>query len=162
MGGDHPPTHAFFTLPIANSPWQPGTWSHQKRTVTVGVIRAERFPGVIERIPKGPARFRGRRGTRRLLRLSHRAFRPQPEPPPIHVRARTCDPRRSIQVRGTNAYRPGSSLRGPLAGGRVSAAAACGAPAPAPFRRRRMGSRGNRVQSEASGEKNSPEDESWI
>ncbi len=113
-------------------------------------------------ISRRKARFRGRRGTRRLLRLSHRAFRPQPEPPPIHVRARTCDPRRSIQVRGTNAYRPGSSLRGPLAGGRVSAAAACGAPAPAPFRRRRMGSRGNRVQSEASGEKNSPEDESWI
>ena len=109
-------------------------------------------------ISRRKARFRGRRGTRRLLRLSHRAFRPQPEPPPIHVRARTRDPRRSIQVRGTNAYRPGSSLRGPLAGGRVSAAAACGAPAPAPFRRRRMGSRGNRVQSEASGEKNSPGD----
>ncbi len=177
MGGDHPPTHAFFTLPIANSPWQPGTWSHQKRTVTVGVkgtlrreiLAGRRVPAAIPSkvsppasISRRRARFRGRRGTRRLLRLSHRAFRPQPEPPPIHVRARTCDPRRSIQVRGTNAYRPGSSLRGPLAGGRVPAAAACGAPAPAPFRRRRMGSRGNRVQSEASGEKNSPEDESWI
>ncbi len=63
-------------------------------------------------ISRRKARFRGRRGTRRLLRLSHRAFRPQPEPPPIHVRARTCDPRRSIQVRGANAYRPGSSRWG--------------------------------------------------
>ncbi len=132
-----------------------------KGTLRREILAGRRVPAAIPSkvsppasISRRRARFRGRRGTRRLLRLSHRAFRPQPEPPPI--------PRRSIQVRGTNAYRPGSSLRGPLAGGRVSAAAACGAPAPAPFRRRRMGSRGNRVQSEASGEKNSPEDESWI
>jgi hypothetical protein len=120
----------------------------------VAAITSEVSPPASE--SRRRARFRGRRGMRRLLRLPHRAFRPQPEPPPIHVRARTRDPRRSIQVRGANAYRPGSSRWGPLAGGRVPAAAAYGVPAPAPFRRRSMRSRSNRVQKGPSGEKSSP------
>lgn len=140
-----------------------------KGTLRREILAGRRVPAAITSKGSPPAsesrrraRSRGRRGTRRLLRLSPRAFRPQPEPPPIHVRARTRDPRRSIQVRGANAYRPGSSRWGPLAGGRVPAAAAYGVPASAPFRRRKARSRSNRVQKGPSGDKSSPGDGSWI
>ena len=116
-----------------------------KGTLRREILAGRRVPAAIPSkvsppasISRRRARFCGRRGTRRLLRLSHRAFRPQPEPPPIHVRARTCDPRRSIQVRGANAYRPGSSRWGAS--------------------RRRARSRGRGVRCPRSGAISAPED----
>ena len=69
---------------------------------------------------------------------------------------RICIDLRAMHIRARICIAPGPLRRWFLAGGRVTAAAANGVPAPAPFQRRKVRYRGNLVQSEPSGEKSSP------
>ena len=120
-----------------------------KGTLRREILAGRRVPAAIPSkvsppasISRRRARFRGRRGTRRLLRLSHRAFRPQPEPPPI-ARMRIAPGRRCGGLSPEGAFPRPRRAEPPLrrhfgAGGWVPAGIASKARPPARKTRRKM------------------------